>query len=300
MQDTHFNVLIVGGGPAGLTAAVYAARAGLSVCVLDPAPGGAIASAHLVENFPAFPDGIGGYELADNMRRTAEKQGVTFVDERAVGADLTASPKIVRTKTRTFTATAVILSMGTEPRRLGLDGEARLLGHGVSVCAACDGAFFRGRDVAVVGGGNTAAGDALYLSAVARSVTLIHRRAELRADRVLQNGLAACPNVTLLLEATVTALHGEAALTAVTVAAPQGERTLPVSGLFVAVGSTPHTAWLGGALPLTADGYIKTDGVRTAVPNVFACGDVRDTALRQVVTAAADGALAASLVDLKK
>ena len=291
-----WDLIIVGGGPAGLTAGLYACRAGLKTMLTERMfTGGQSVTTELLENYPGFPAGISGVDIGLAMMEQATKFGLTVQYEGVESLELAGPEKRVTTTGGVYTARTVILCMGAQPRTLGLPREEALRGKGVSYCATCDGAFFRDRDVAVVGGGDTACEDALYLSRVARSVTLIHRRDTLRGSAILQQRIGQRENIALLLESQVTELLGEDALRAVKVQTPQGSRELSVSGLFVAVGTTPMTALVRDQLACDEAGYIRTDrACRTSLEGVWAAGDIRDTVLRQVVTAAADGAIAAT------
>lgn len=295
-MDIH-DLLILGGGPAGYTAALYAARAGLDTLLLEQrGPGGQMAQAHRIDNYPGFDEGIAGYELALRMQRGAARFGAQTAAARVTALALDAAPFRARTAEAEFAGRALILAMGAEPRTLGLPGEDALTGHGVSYCAACDGMLYRGRTVAVVGGGNSAAADALLLSRVAAQVVLIHRRDRLRADAVLTRALDAAPNVCFRWDSAVTALCGSEALTGIRLRHLRtgAEELLPCEGLFVCIGRTPATALLRDWLPLDDAGYVPADETtRTAIPGVFAAGDLRRKPLRQVITAAADGAAAA-------
>ncbi|HIS39643.1 MAG TPA: thioredoxin-disulfide reductase [Candidatus Aphodovivens avistercoris] len=293
------DIAIIGAGPAGLTAGLYAARAGMDAAVFERvSPGGQLAQTEQLENYPGFPEGTEGFALAWSMKQQADRFGVRSVSEEVTGVDLASDPKVLSTPFGTHRARAVIVATGARPRKLGVDGEDELAGRGVSYCATCDGNFFRGKTVAVVGGGNTAAADALYLARICEKVYLIHRRDRLRATAVYHERLAGLPNVEFVWNATVARLEadGDGALAAVAVRDVNTgeERTLAVSGLFVAVGTQPNTEFLGGALELDAAGYIVAgeDGA-ASVPGVWAAGDVRTKALRQVVTAVADGAVCA-------
>lgn len=292
------DVAVIGAGPAGLTAGLYAARAGLRVAVFERlSPGGQLAQTERIDNYPGFAQGVGGFELAWSMKEQAERFGVPVESEEIQSVDLAASPKTLVTPSGTRRARAVVVATGARPRKLGVPGEAELTGRGVSYCATCDGNFFRGKTVMVAGGGNTAAADAIYLSRLASRVILVHRRDQLRATPIYRKQLAELENVELVFNATVRALHGEDGklASAQIEHLPTGElETVPVDGLFVAVGTQPNTEFLAGALPLDEAGYIIADETgATPVPGVFAAGDVRTKILRQVVTAVADGAVCA-------
>ena len=289
-----YDVIILGAGPAGLTAGIYAARGGLNAVIVESkAVGGQAALTAEIENYPGF-ESVSGFELVSLIQAQCERLGVAFVYDNPVNVSLDGNIKSVETAySGVLEARAVILATGAMPRTLGLPRESALMGGGVSYCATCDGAFFKGKAVAVVGGGNTAAEDALYLEKFASSVTLIHRRDALRADAILAKRIAES-TVKVAWDSVVTQLNGENKLSSVTLKnVKTGELSdLPVSGLFVAVGQTPATEGLKGVE--LDGGYIVTDEeMRTSLPGVFAAGDVRKKTLRQVVTATADGAIAA-------
>jgi thioredoxin reductase (NADPH) len=294
------RALIIGGGPAGYTAAIYAARAGLEpVCVEGYNSGGQVIRSGLVHNFPGHPDGIAGEDLADRIRSQAIAAGARIVTSLVESIDHTGSPFVVATDGVRFSTESVIVATGAEPRRLGLASEDAYEGRGVCYCAICDGPFFRGKRVAVVGGGDTAAEEALTLSGIADSVLLIHRRAEFRASAVNRAALAERQNITVLAPAVVTEVLGddERGVTGVTISdATDGTaRDLDVDGLFVAIGHTPATSLFHGWLDTDPHGCLITEpgGTATSVPGVFAAGDVTDSRYRQAVTAAAAGCAAA-------
>lgn len=289
-----YDVIILGAGPAGLTAGIYAARGGLNAVIVESkAVGGQAALTAEIENYPGF-ESVSGFELVSLIQAQCERLGVAFVYDNPVNVSLDGNIKSVETAySGVLEARAVIIATGAMPRTLGLPRESALMGGGVSYCATCDGAFFKGKAVAVVGGGNTAAEDALYLEKFASSVTLIHRRDALRADAILAKRIAES-TVKVAWDSVVTQLNGENKLSSVTLKnVKTGELSdLPVSGLFVAVGQTPATEGLKGVE--LDGGYIVTDEeMHTSLPGVFAAGDVRKKTLRQVVTATADGAIAA-------
>lgn len=295
MQNLY-DIIIIGGGPGGYTAALYAARSGLKTLVLERlSAGGQLAQTHWIDNYPGFPDGIDGFTLAQQMQAQAHRFGTESRYEQVNAVDLKAQPKKVETAKGIYYARALILATGANPRPLGLPGEDALIGKGVGYCAACDGMFYRGKTVVVVGGGNTAAGDALLLSRVAGKVILVHRRDRLRATQLYHQALLDAPNVQILWNSQVTALHHEQRLSGVTVENLQTgkQERLDCQGLFVSIGRLPNSALVQAQLDLDAGGYILTDSeTQTAIPGVYAVGDVRTTPLRQVVTAVADGALA--------
>ena len=288
-----YDVLILGGGPGGYTAALYAARAGLSVKVLEKlSAGGQMALTTQIDNYPGFPEGIDGFELGERMQQQAERFGAETEYAEVFSAELTKDPKVVSTSEGQFLGKTVVIATGANARKLGIEKEDALVGRGVAYCAACDGMAFRGKDVAVVGGGDSAVADALLLSRVAKSVTLIHRRDTLRATKIYHSALEKAENVRLLMNAQVTELLADKRLTGVRVKTAEGERELSVEGLFISVGRKPNTALFEGQLKLE-NGYILAgEDTKTNIPGVYAVGDVRTKQLRQVVTAVADGAMA--------
>lgn len=293
------DIIILGSGPAGCSAALYAARAGLRPLVLEGMqPGGQLTQTSDIENYPGFPEAINGYDLVTAMRRQAERFGATFEMDECTGVDFSGNVKRLETMVAgTLEARAVILATGASARWLGLESEKRLMGHGVSACATCDGAFFKGKEVAVNGGGDTACEDALFLARLCPKVTLIHRRDALRASKVMADRVLAAPNIEIAWNSAVTDIldpaKGEVTGVVLRDTVTGAERTLPVSALFVAIGHTPNTTFLKGAIDLDSHGYIVTDGVRTSVPGVFAAGDAQDPAYKQAVIAAGSGAMAA-------
>jgi thioredoxin reductase (NADPH) len=297
-ESTTADVIIIGSGPAGYTAALYTARANLRPVVIEGSQfGGALMTTTEVENFPGWPDGIMGPELMDNMRKQAEKFGARFVTDDATEVDLTSEPKVVMVGGERYTARAVIVSTGSRWRRLGIPGEDRLLGHGVSSCATCDGFFFRDQDIAVVGGGDSAMEEATFLTRFARSVTVIHRRDSLRASKVMQDRAFANEKIRFLWNTVPVEVVGEnktAGLRVQDVATGE-ESTLDVTGVFVAIGHDPASELFRGQLHLDVDGYIRVDApsTYTNLPGVFACGDVVDHTYRQAITAAGTGCAAA-------
>lgn len=292
-----YDVLIIGGGPGGYTAALYAARAGLDTLVLEKlSPGGQMAQTTQIDNYPGFDEGIDGYLLGEKMQAGAERFGARTALAEVHSVSLTQDPKVIETSEGTFLAKTVFLATGAGHRKLGLPQEGRFAGKGVAYCAACDGMFFRGKRVAVVGGGNSAAADALLLSRICKEVILIHRRDTLRATKVYHASLEQAPNLSFRWNSTVQALLGEDRLTGLVLRdTVTGEEShLPVDGLFVSIGRDPQTQLLQGQVTLNEGGYVVADETtRTNLPGVFAIGDLRTKALRQVITAAADGAVAA-------
>ena len=292
------DMAVIGAGPAGLAAGLYAARAGLSVAIFERiVPGGQLGQTEHMDNYPGFPEGVNGFELAFAMKQQADRFGAKHIEEEVTAVDFAVEPKVLRTPFSEYRAKSVVVATGARPRRLGLELEDELTGRGVSYCATCDGNFFRDRDVVVVGGGNTAAADAIYLARICRKVYLVHRRDKLRATAVYHKRLEDLPNLEFVWDATPRKLVAEdGALAGVRVEMLKtGElRDIPCAGLFVAVGTQPNTEFLDGALELDETGYIVAgESGETAVPGVYAAGDVRTKGLRQVVTAVADGAVCA-------
>jgi len=292
----YFDVAIIGGGPAGLTAAVYALRSGHSTVVLEGnALGGQMMLAHEIENYPGFVH-VSGMDLSDAMTEQARTLGAHFIYENAVKVLASEKGFQIQTGSRTLQTHSVIVATGTRRRELGIPGEKEFLGRGVSYCAVCDGRFFKSMDVAVVGGGNTAVGDALYLASFCRSVTIIHRRDSFRADKILLDRLEKHANIHILLNANVVKVKGNMRMESLDVKLRNGEiQTIPANGIFVAVGSVPEISCLDciPQLQLDPSGYIVTDEqCRTNIPGLFAAGDIRSKLLRQIATAAADGAIA--------
>ncbi|MGI0131183.1 MAG: thioredoxin-disulfide reductase [Thermoplasmata archaeon] len=292
------RLVIIGSGPAGLTAALYAARAELKPVVISGVPaGGQLLLTTDVENFPGFPDGIQGPELVDRMRRQAERFGAEFVDDNVTHVDLTRRPFLLTTgSSGSFLAEAVIVATGANARWLGIPSESPLKGKGISACATCDGFFFKGRALAVVGGGDTAMEEALFLTNFASHVTIVHRREELRASAIMQARARAHPKISFLLNSEVVEVRGTGSVEGLRVrhAKTGALSELAVQGLFVAIGHDPATEVFRGSLELDGRGYLRVhDHTRTNVEGVFAAGDVHDHRYRQAVTAAGDGCMAA-------
>ena len=296
-----YDVLVIGGGPGGYTAALYAARANLSVMVLEKlTPGGQMGTTDVIDNYPGFPEGVGGFELALQMQKGAQRFGAQTQLSEVISVELRGTVKQVRTQDGTYQARTVVLASGAHPRELGLPGEQELRGRGVSYCATCDGMFYRGKTVAVVGGGNTAVSDVLYLSRLCQKVYLIHRRDQLRASKVYLDPLQQAENVEFVWDSQVQELLYGDVLTGVQVRHKKtGEiREIPCDGLFVAVGHVPNTELYQGQVELDQAGYVLADETtRTNLPGVFAVGDLRKKPLRQVITAASDGAVAAHFIE---
>ena len=298
------HVIIIGSGPAGLTAAIYSARANLRPLVIEgepssssDQPGGQLMLTTDVENYPGFPDGIMGPELMMSFRAQAERFGAEFLTEKVTRVDFSERPFRVWVREREFQADAVIVSTGAQSLMLGLEAESRLLGHGLSTCATCDGFFFRAHSIAVVGGGDSAVEEATFLTKFADKVTLIHRRDHLRASKIMQDRAFANPKIDFLWNHTVTDILGEHKVEGIEVTSTVdgSTSTLPVTGVFVAIGHRPNTDLFAGVLDMDDNGYLVTqpNSSYTNIPGVFACGDVQDHTYRQAITAAGSGCMAA-------
>ncbi len=300
-EDRVYDMVIIGGGPGGYTAALYAARAGLDTLVVERlSAGGQMALTHQIDNYPGFADGVGGYELAEQMQRQAERFGAQTRNAEVHRADLSAFPKVVETSEGTFYGKTVVLATGANPRELGLAAERDLVGRGVAYCAACDGMFYKGKTVVIVGGGNSAAADALILSRIAKKVIIVHRRDTLRATKVYHEPLMKTANVEFRWNSVVTELLHDERLTGVRLKNVQtGEETeLAADGVFVSVGRKPATELFAGQVELDGSGYIAAgETTETSLPGVYAVGDVRTKLLRQVVTAVSDGAMAVHMAE---
>jgi len=297
MTATLYDMIIIGAGPAGLTAAIYAGRAAIKPLILAGAmPGGQIASTDRVENYPGFPQGVNGFELAMNFQQQAEHFGAELVLEAATEVDLGADPFVVKTSSQTYQGQAVIVATGAFPRRLGIPGEREFFGRGVSTCATCDGFLFKEKTVVVLGGGDSAIDEGLFLTRFASSVIVVHRRDELRASKQLQERAFANPKMRFVWDSVAEEVLGEDTVTGVRVRnVKTEERTvIDAQGVFVFVGLIPATKVFQGQLELNAAGYIVTDAhQQTSVPGVFAAGDVQNPDFRQCVVAAGAGASAA-------
>lgn len=296
-----YDMIVVGGGPAGYTAALYAARAGLTTLVLEKlSAGGQMALTEQIDNYPGFEEGIDGFTLAEQMQRQAEAFGARTEYAEVEKLDLNVSPKVLDTSEGTFLAKTVAFATGANPRELGIQEEAALVGRGVAYCAACDGMRYKDKTVVVVGGGNSAAADALILSRIAQKVILVHRRDTLRATKVYHEPLMKTQNLEFRWNSTVSALlHGEE-LTGVRLkdTVTGAETEVPCDAVFVSIGRKPAAELVEGQLELDRSGYIVADETtRTNIPGVFAVGDVRTKPLRQVVTAVADGAVAVHMAE---
>lgn len=296
-----YDVIVIGGGPGGYTAALYAARANLSVAILEKlTPGGQMGTTDIIDNYPGFPQGVNGFELAMQMKEGAERFGAKTLLAEVTQAELAGEIKTVHTTEGVFQAPTVILASGAHPRELGLPGEQELRGRGVSYCATCDGMFYRNKTVAVVGGGNTAVSDVLYLSRLCEKVYLIHRRDQLRASKVYLDPLQKAENVEFVWDSQVKELlHGDT----ITGLRVHNKKTgqdwdLSCEGVFVAIGHIPNTELYRGQVDLDEAGYVLAgETTKTNLPGVFAVGDLRKKPLRQVITAASDGAVAAHFIE---
>ena len=292
------DVIVVGSGPAGYTAALYTARAQLRPLVFEGSQyGGALMNTTDVENYPGFADGIAGPELMDQIRTQAERFGAELVTDDVIGVDLTGETKIVRTHSAAYAARSVIIATGSAYKRLGVPGEERLSGHGVSWCATCDGFFFRNQDIVVVGGGDTAMEEATFLTRFGKSVTIVHRRDSLRASKIMQERAFTNDKINFVWDSEVVEVLGEASVTGVRIrnVKTSEEQVLDASGFFVAIGHDPRSDLFRGQVRLDEEGYVLVDApsTHTNVPGVFAAGDVVDHVYRQAVTAAGTGCAAA-------
>lgn len=291
------KLIIVGSGPAGLTAAIYSSRAQLRPLVLaGPEPGGQLTLTTEVEDFPGFPDGILGPELMERMKAQAEKFGTEYKTESVTAVDLSVRPFVVTTEAGTYTAESLIIATGASAKWLGLPSEQKLIGHGVSSCAVCDGFFFRGKDVVVVGGGDAAFKEALYLAKLAKNVTVVHRREEFRAQKILQERARATENIAFRINTVVEEFLGDSVVSGLRLKNLETGATedLPAQGVFVAIGHNPNTKPFAEAITLDEGGFVvSSDGVHVNVPGVFVAGDVYDKKYRQAVTAAGAGCAAA-------
>ena len=303
-MSTARNVIIIGSGPAGLTAAIYAARASLAPLVIEgelsstsDQPGGQLMLTTEVENFPGFPTGIMGPELMTNFRDQAERFGTEFITEKVTRVDFSSRPFRVYIRDTEYTANSIIVSTGAQSLMLGLPEEESLIGHGLSTCATCDGFFFRNQEIAVVGGGDSAIEEATFLTKFASKVYLIVRRDALRASRIMQDRALANEKIEIVWNSQITALHGETHLTGATLVdtITKESRPLDVTGVFVAIGHRPNTDLFKGILHMEDSGYLitKPGSSYTDIPGVFACGDVQDHTYRQAITAAGSGCMAA-------
>ena len=293
-----YDMIIIGGGPAGYTAALYAARAGFDTLVVEKiSVGGQMTQTQIIDNYPGFDEGIDGFLLGEKMKLGAERFGAKTSFAEVVSAELVGKTKKIETTDGTLLAKTVVIATGADHKYLGVDREQELIGKGVAYCAACDGMLYKGKTVAVVGGGNSAAQDAIILSRVCEKVFLIHRRDTLRATKIYHEPLMKAKNIEFKWNSVVSELVGERKISGVKIKdVKEGyEEELTLDGLFVSIGRTPETALVEGQLEIDKSGYIVADETtRTSIPGVFAVGDVRTKALRQIITAASDGAVAVS------
>ena len=301
MENNKVDVIILGGGPGGYTAALYCARAGLSAMVLEKMwPGGQMATTSRVDNYPGFEEGVDGIELSGKMQQSAERFGVVTQIGEVLSIDLESQPKVIRTGKGDLEAKAVILATGAAPRTLGIPGEDELRGRGMAYCATCDGMFYRNRTVVVVGGGNSAVADALFLAKICKKVYIVHRRDTLRASKTYMKTLEKTENIEFVWDSRVVEVLHDDLVTGVKVEnVKTGDVTeLSCEGVFVAVGRTPNTDMFKGVLDLDGQGYLIADETtRTNIPGVYAVGDVRTKPLRQIITAASDGAVASKFIE---
>ncbi len=301
MVEKKYDVIILGGGPAGYTAAMYCARAGLTTLVVEKfSAGGQMTQTEQIDNYPGFDDGVDGFTLGFKMQNGAHRFGAETLQAEVLSVELTERIKTVETSSGSFSAKAVVIATGAEHKHLGLAEEETLVGKGVGYCAACDGMFYKGKTVAVVGGGNSAAADALLLSKICEKVYVIHRRDRLRATKVYHEPLMQAENVEFVWNSTVEEIPAEGRVKAVKVKnkIDGSLQEIPVDGVFISIGRVPETGLFRGQVELDQAGYIVADeSTRTNLPGVFAAGDVRTKVLRQIVTAAADGATASHYIE---
>lgn len=297
MENNIYDMIVIGGGPGGYTAALYAARAGLKVAVIERlSAGGQMALTHQVDNYPGFAQGIEGFLLGMNMQEQAQRFGAETIYAEVTALELTSDPKALHTTAGSVLARTVVLSTGANPRTLGLAREYELTGQGVHYCAACDGMFYKGKTVVLVGGGNSAAADALILSRIAKKVIIVHRRDTLRATKIYHEPLMQAENVEFMWNSALSELHHNEKMQGVQVKnVLTGERTnIECDGVFISVGRVPTSGLVKGLLELDENGYIVAgENTCTSVPGVYAVGDVRTKQVRQIVTAVSDGAVAA-------
>ena len=302
MNNNCLDVIVIGGGPGGYCAALYAARASLSTMVIEKfAPGGQMATTEIVENYPGFVDGINGFELGMQMKKGAERFGVKTKLAEVKSVELDKNPKLIHTAKETFEAKTVILALGAFPRELGLPNERNLRGRGVSYCATCDGMFYKDKTVVIVGGGNTAVADALFLAKICKKVYLVHRRDELRASKTYMESLEKTENIEFIWSSEVSEiLEDNMMVSGVKVKSRKDEsvRVVSCDGIFVAIGNIPNTDLIKDQIALDEAGYVLADETtKTNIPGVFAVGDMRQKPLRQIVTAVADGAVASKYAE---
>lgn len=295
------DVIIVGGGPSGLTAALYCARANLNILLIERMfLGGQMATTDILENYPGFEEPISGFELAMRMENQAKRFGVEIVNEDVIKMNLDEKVKLIETTDKVYRSKVVILCMGAVPRKMGLPKEKEFRGAGISYCATCDGSFYKEKNVVVVGGGDTAAVDAIYLARLCKKVYLIHRRDKLRATKAIQKEIFSNDKIEIVWDSTVEEIIGEFGVDGIIVKNVKTNKTrqIETGGIFVAIGVIPNTKRVKDKLPLSKEGYIVTDEkMQTGIPGVLAAGDIRDKVLRQIITAASDGAIAAYVAE---
>lgn len=301
MENKLYDMIIIGGGPAGYTTALYAQRAGLSCLLFEKyMPGGQMAESHNIENYPGFEEGIDGFSLAEKMMKQAVRFGAESKYKEVLSVSLNENPKVVKTKDETFLGRTIVIATGANPRELGIENEKALIGKGVAYCASCDGMFYKDKVVSVIGGGDTAAGDALLLSRVAKKVILVHRRDSLRATKIYHDALMNTENIEIKWNSKVTELLFEDKLKGIRLkdVKTDEEEILECDGMFVSIGRKPVTEFLESQLKLSEGGYIVADETtKTSIDGVFAVGDVREKKVRQVVTAVSDGAVACHMAE---
>ncbi len=299
-ENKIYDTIIIGGGPAGYTAAMYAVRSGLDTLVLEKfSAGGQMTQTQQIDNYPGFNEGVDGFTLGFKMQQGAERFGSKTVQTEVLSADLKAQPKVIKTDAGEFLAKTVIIAAGADHKHLGVENEEALIGRGVGYCAACDGMFYRGKTVAVVGGGNSAAADALLLSKICQKVYVIHRRDSMRATKIYHEPLMKAENIEFKWNSRVKEFVFEQKISGVKIeTAGNGEEVLDVDGVFISIGRSPATEIFKDQLELDPSGYIVADETtKTGIDGVFAAGDIRTKMLRQIVTAAADGAVAAHFAE---
>jgi thioredoxin reductase (NADPH) len=296
-----YNLIILGGGPAGLTAGIYTSRSRLDTLLIGKlVPGGQAASTEWVENYPGFPEGISGAELIAKMEQQARKFGLEVFTDEVTSVEFTPEKKIVQTTKAQFTSKALIIATGTEPKKLNILGEDKFKGRGVSYCATCDGPFFKEKDIVVIGCGNSGLQEGLYLLKFVKSITFVEFLPRMTAEKILQERVQSQPNTKFFLNHVITSINGENRVESITIKnrGTEKEETIRVQGIFIYAGLIPHTQFLQGKLELNQDGYILTnENTETSVPGVFAAGDVRQKILQQITTATADGSIAAFMAE---